>query len=296
MRSEPLGRIGEVTVDRILDSYLLGETMQSWFPEFDREAVKVHEYWLCPTHYDPESGHFVMPVQSWLLRIVDKIVLIDTCLGNDKNRPGLSETHMLTTRYLERLAAAGVHPEDVDYVLCTHLHVDHVGWNTRLIDGRWVPTFPNARYVFSRHEYETARQGAADPATPPFLRNVFADSVAPIADSGKVLLVDGVFELLDCLTVRPAPGHSPGHVRIELRSQGHVALFAGDILHSPVQIPFWQWSSRMCWDKEQAAVTRREALEFCVAENAMLVPGHFEAPHVGRIRHAQNLFSVEFGW
>ncbi len=143
----------------MFDSYLLGETMQGWFPDFNRDAVKPHENWLCPTHYDAESGHFAMPVHSWLVRVGRYNVLIDTCLGNDKSRPGLVEAHMLDTRYCHRMAELGVTTDDVDYVLCTHLHVDHVGWNTRLDNGRWVPTFPNARYVLSRTEYEARQKG-----------------------------------------------------------------------------------------------------------------------------------------
>ncbi len=270
--------------------------MQAWFPDFDREAVKPHESWLCPTHYDAESGHFAMPVHSWVARIGRYNVLIDTCFGNDKVRPGLAEGHRLATRYLERLAELGLTPDDIDYVLCTHLHVDHVGWNTRLDNGRWVTTFPNARYVFSRAEYEAAKKDASNPTSPPFFKPVFEDSIHPVVEAGKACLVDGVHELLDCLTLRPAPGHSPGHLRIELRSQGSVGVFAGDMLHSPIQVPLWEWSTRVCWDRRMAAASRRELLEFCASENAILLPGHFQAPHVGRIKQAGGTFAIDFGW
>jgi glyoxylase-like metal-dependent hydrolase (beta-lactamase superfamily II) len=136
---------------------------------------------------------------------------------------------MLSTRYCERMAKLGVTTNDVDYVLCTHLHVDHVGWNTRLHNGRWVPTFPNAQYVLSRTEYEAAKKDALNPTSQPLFRHLFEDSIHPIVEAGKACLVDGVHELLDQLTLRPAPGHSPGHFRIELRSQGAVGVFAGDI-------------------------------------------------------------------
>jgi glyoxylase-like metal-dependent hydrolase (beta-lactamase superfamily II) len=203
---------------------------------------------------------------------------------------------MLDTRYCQRLAELGVTPNDVHYVLCTHLHVDHVGWNTRLHNGRWVPTFPNARYVLSRTEYEAAKRAALNPASPPLSRQVFEDSIHPVVEAGKACLVDGVHELLDHLTLRPAPGHSPGHFRIELRSQGAVGVFAGDILHSPIQVPLWEWSTRVCWDKRMAAASRRELLEFCASENALLMPGHFQAPHVGRIKRAGGTFAIGFGW
>lgn len=291
-----IGRIGTVKVGRVLDSYLLGETMQGWFPDFSREAVRPHEHWLCPHHYDAESGHFPMPVHSWLLRVGSQTVLIDTCMGNHKARPGLFEMHMLNTRYLQRMEEIGVRPDEIDYVLCTHLHVDHVGWNTKLESGRWVPTFPNAKYVLSRIEYEAVKKEAADPACPAFVHNVFEDSIHPIVESGKAVLVNDMHELLGHLTLHPAPGHSPGHVRIELRSQGQVGVFAGDLLHSPVQVPLWHWSSRVCWDRTMAAKSRHELLTFCAAEDALLLPGHFEAPHVGRIRRDGDAFSIAFGW
>jgi glyoxylase-like metal-dependent hydrolase (beta-lactamase superfamily II) len=296
MLEQVMGKVGDVTIGRILDGYLLGENMQGWFPDFDRQAVKAHEHWLCPTHYDSESGHFAMPVHSWLLEVGKELVLIDTCMGNHKARPGVFEMHMLASRYLERMASVGVHPHEIDYVLCTHLHADHIGWNTRLENGRWVPTFPNARYVLSNVEYATAREEATDPNTPAFLRNAFEDSIHPVVESGKAYLVDGIYELLDCLTLRPAPGHSPGHFRIELESAGALGVFAGDMLHSPVQVPFWQWSSRVCWDKALSAKSRRDLLEFCVERDALLLPGHFEAPHVGRIRSVGNDFAIDFGW
>lgn len=296
MLKNVVGKVGNIEICRILDSYLLGETMQSWFPDFDRDAVRAYEHWLCPTHYDPESGHFAMPVHSWLLRVGSYNVLIDTCMGNHKSRPGIGEMHMLENRYLERMADCGVSPEDIDFVLCTHLHVDHVGWNTRLANGRWVPTFPNAKYVFSRTEFEAAKEEAANPGSAPFLKAVFEDSIFPITEAGKAHLVDGVQEFIDCLTVRPAPGHSPGHVRIELNSQGERGVFSGDIMHSPVQVPFWNWSSRVCWDRAMSAKSRRELLEFCASENVLLLPAHFETPYVGRIKRSGESFSIDFGW
>ncbi len=291
-----IGRIGSVEIGRVLDSYLLGETMQGWFPDFNRDAIKAHEHWLCPTHYDLESGHFAMPVHSWLLRVGRFNVLIDTCLGNDKFRPGLVEGHRLDTRYLTRLADIGLTPDDIDYVLCTHLHVDHIGWNTRLDNGHWVPTFPNARYVFSNTEYEAAKRDALDPTSRPFFKHASEDPIHPVVEAGKACLVDGVCELVDHLTLRPAPGHSPGHLRIELRSQGASGVFAGDILHSPIQVPLWEWSTRVCGDRRMAATSRRELLEFCASENALLLPAHFQAPHVGRIKRAGETFAIDFGW
>jgi glyoxylase-like metal-dependent hydrolase (beta-lactamase superfamily II) len=290
------GKIGAVDVAIVLDSYLLGETAQSWFPLFDRDAVRPHEHWLSPRYYDPETGRIPMPVQCFVLKTPDHVILIDTCIGSHKERPGVPEMHRLTTRYLERLAAVNISPKDVDYVMCTHLHVDHVGWNTVLSNGRWVPTFPNARYILSQVEFDATRDQSLHPDAPAFLRNCFEDSVLPVVEAGQTIFVNGVHEMLDGFTLTPAPGHSPGHVRIELQSKSELGVFAGDLVHSPIQIPFWEWSTRVCTDGKQAAATRRKLLEFCVEKNALLIPGHFEAPHVARIRDDHGRFAADFGW
>lgn len=289
-----VAKIGTVEIRRVLDSYLLGQTMQTWFPDFDREAVKPHEHWLCPTHYNPDTGHFPMPVHSWVFEINGCKVLIDTCLGNDKERPGQLEMDHLGTGYLRRLHEQGINPDEIDFVMCTHLHVDHVGWNTRLVDGRWVPTFPNARYVMSRLEYQAASVEAQADATPQFIRNVFADSIHPLVEHGQAVFVEGIMEFLPGLTLVPSPGHSPDHLRISLRSQGQIGVFAGDMLHSPVQVPFWEWSSRVCWNKSMAAQARRRLLEFCAEHGALLLPGHFETPHFGRVAADGDRFQLNF--
>ena len=235
-----------------------------------------------------------MDVQSFVLRTERHVIVVDTCCGNHKPRAGAPEFHMLTTGYLDRFQALGITPEDVDYVMCTHLHIDHIGWNTRLEGGRWVPTFPNARYVVSREEYGDAEEQAR---TIPFepVRNGFNDSILPVVEAGLVDLVHDDHELLDILRLRAAPGHTRANVQIELSSGGEKAIFAGDMLHTPMQVPFWNWSSKLCWDQAQASATRRRLLEQCVEENALLVPGHFCTPHVGRIREDGDSFGVEFG-
>lgn len=285
--------VGDVGIVRVYDSSLLGETAQNLFPGFSRDEIRPYERWLRPPHFDPESGHVPLPVQSFVVEAKGQIVLVDTGIGNGKDRPLVAEMHMLATRYLDRLADLGVEPENVDYVLSTHLHPDHVGWNTRLSDGRWVPTFPNATHVVSRNEYEEQEREAA--ATP-FVaaRNVFEDSVRPLVEAGKVEFVEDSHELLDTFRFHPAPGHTLGHVRIELRSRGETAVFAGDVLHSPLQVPLCNWSSKYCTDHALANRSRRELLEFCVAENALLIPGHFEAPHAARIRDVGGTFLPDF--
>jgi glyoxylase-like metal-dependent hydrolase (beta-lactamase superfamily II) len=290
-----MGRVGAVEVGRVHELTFLGQTAADFYPLFDRELVRNHEQWLCPAHFDRESLRIPMDVQSFVLTTERHTIVIDTCCGNGKSRAGAPEFHMLTTGYLERMRTLGVEPEDVDYVLCTHLHIDHIGWNTRLVNGRWTPTFPNARYVVSKDEFKNATEEAR---TIPFepVRNGYKDSIAPVFEAGLVDLVQDDYELLDMLRFRPAPGHTPGNVQIELHSNSESAIFAGDMLHTPMQIPFWHWSSKLCWNAEVAAKTRRRLLEQCTEANALLVPGHFGSPHVGRIREAGETFKIIWGW
>lgn len=288
---QPLGRIGAVEIARVYELTFLGQTAADFYPKFDRDAVRDHEYWLCPVHFDPESLRLPMDVQSFVLRTPRHTILIDTCCGNDKPRAGAPEFHRLTTGYLDRLQALGVAPESIDYVMCTHLHPDHIGWNTRLVDGRWVPTFPNARYIIAKKEYEKTSQHPA-----PIIHNSFGDSVLPVVEAGLADLVDDDYEILDLLRLRAAPGHTEGNVQIELASEGALAIFAGDMIHTPMQIPFWQWSSRTCWNPEVATQTRRNLLEQCVEQNALLVPAHFLSPHCCRIRAEDGDFRPVWGW
>ncbi|NQD91665.1 MBL fold metallo-hydrolase [Pseudomonas sp. CrR25] len=292
------GHIGEVELIRLYDTSLLGETAQSWLPDFDREMVKPHECWLAPNHYDPESGRIFMPVHSWIVRTNKHTILIDSCIGNHKERPGLPEMHRLNTGYLERMKALGIQPEDIDFVMCSHLHADHTGWNTRLVNGTWVPTFPNAKYVISQIEHDHTEELARDPAlgAPAWFAHMYNDSVLPIIEAGQATFFDDTYELDDMFLIRHAPGHSAGHVRIELTSKGQRGVFCGDMLHTPIQIPFWQWSSKVCEDRAMAARSRYELLAFCAENNALLLPGHFEAPYLGRIIDEAGSFGIRFGW
>lgn len=288
--------IGQVEVIRLYETTLLGETAQTWLPDFNRELVREHEHWLAPTYYDPESGRIPMPVHSWIVRTPRHTVLIDSCIGNHKHRPGLSEMHQLSTNYLQRMAALGIHPEEIDYVMCSHLHADHVGWNTRLVNGTWVPTFPNARYVISQVEYDHVLRAITTGVSgvPGWFAPMYNDSVLPIVEAGQSVMFDDTYSLDDTFLIRHAPGHSPGHVRIELSSHGENGVFCGDMLHTPIQIPFWQWSSRVCDDRALAAKSRKELLSFCAETGALLFPGHFESPHVGHIVEQSGSFGIQF--
>jgi glyoxylase-like metal-dependent hydrolase (beta-lactamase superfamily II) len=190
---------------------------------------------------------------------------------------------MLDRPYMENFAKAGLKVEDIDYVLCTHLHVDHVGWNTRLDNGRWVPTFPNAKYVFSRTDRDFFDPARGEGGKIGVNAHVFNDSVLPILEAKQEVLVDGSMQLGDDLSIEPAPGHSPGHVLITLKSKGAEALFIGDIMHNPIQVYHPHWSSAFCSDPEQARGTRRRVLEHAAARGSLIYPQHFAGQFFGRV-------------
>jgi glyoxylase-like metal-dependent hydrolase (beta-lactamase superfamily II) len=260
---------------------------------WDPEVLKEHGHWLAPHFYQPSTNQCVMSVHSWLIRTPHHTILVDTCCGNAKNRPGSPHFHQLDAPYLDRLRSAGVQPEDIDYVLCTHLHVDHVGWNTRLVDGRWIPTFPNAKYVFSREElgfWDLPKHAHL----PEEARDVFTDSVLPVIAAGQDHVVSMSDQLSDSLLIEPAPGHTPGHIMLRLLSAHDEGVFIGDVMHHPIQVYRPTWNSQFCMDPEQAVVSRMRVLNHCAEKNCLMFPAHFGVPHVGRIRKDAGLFSFDF--
>jgi glyoxylase-like metal-dependent hydrolase (beta-lactamase superfamily II) len=192
------------------------------------------------------------------------------------------------------MQAAGVRPEEVDLVMCTHLHMDHVGWNTRLQDGKWVPTFPNARYVFSKADYDHYLAVDRDPQQGPANHGSFRDSVLPVVEAGLADMVNGAHAIDEHLAIEPAPGHTPGTVAIKLASRGAQALFCGDILHHAVQVFNPDWNSFVCFDPPSARKSRRKVLEDCAGAGALLMPAHFGAPFVCHIDERGSRFTPRF--
>ena len=286
--------IGDVRVTRIEEQMGPGFPAKDFFPEFDAEAFKAEQHWLAPTYFQAESGRLMTSIHSWLLRTGKHTILVDACSGNHKPRPGMPRFNMLNTQYLERLREAGVQPEEIDFVMCTHLHVDHVGWNTRLENGKWVPTFPNAKYVMSRTDYDHWSALAKKADTEVYQVNTYNDSVLPIVEARKAEFVSGVHAMCGCLTLKPAPGHTPGQIRVDLDSRGKRAIFAGDALHNPVQVPLWRWNSVFCEDRELARRSRHTLLADCVEQGALLMPAHFGSPHAAYIKANGDRFELDW--
>src|SRR5262245_9040384 len=268
--------IGRMRVSTVIER--AGPTPPTWLlPDVTPDALEGHREWLAP-HFLDAKGRFLMSIHTFVIRTPDVTVLVDTCVGNDKDRGGRAPFHMMRTSFLEDLGAAGVPPESIDVVVCTHLHVDHVGWNTRLDGGRWVPTFPRARYLFGRREWEHW-SAERDEDT----GRIMADSVKPVLDAGLAELVAMDHRISGEIWLEPTPGHTPGHASVRLEAEGRGAVITGDLMHHPVQVAEPDWGSNFDTDVEAAGRTRRA---FCQrhAEAGSLVRGtHFHHPTAGRI-------------
>ncbi len=254
------------------------------FPKSTPAAIESHRHWLEPNLMDPKSKLLILSFHSFVVRTPRHAILVDTCGGNEKNRPEKPRYHMKSWPYLERLASAGVAPEAVDLVLCTHLHVDHVGWNTRLRDGRWVPTFPRAKYLFGRAEWEHWQEQAKRAGGK--IERHHEDSVLPVIEAGQAVFVETDHEIEEGIRLEPSPGHTPGHVCVHLAAAGREAVITGDMMHHALQVAEPDWSTCFCTDPDLAARTRRAFFERYGGTDALILPGHFPTPTVGRIVRA----------
>jgi glyoxylase-like metal-dependent hydrolase (beta-lactamase superfamily II) len=281
-------KIGQVEVSRVEEIVLHEQT--TLLAEWTDATLAQHRDLMVPNFYDVEVGAFRVNIQSWLLKTPSQTILIDTCGGNHKDRPASPRFHQLNTPYLDRLQAAGVSPADISIVICTHLHIDHVGWNTHLVDGKWVPTFPNAKYVFPRIEVEW-RDPARGAREKPHAANLpFIDSVQPILDAGMAMLVEGNERFSDEIDFIPTPGHAPGMMAVRLRSGGKEALFVADVTHLPIQVYHPNWSTKYCEDQVLAAQTRRRVFEYLADNRSLMFPGHYNHPHGGYLTRRDNGF------
>jgi glyoxylase-like metal-dependent hydrolase (beta-lactamase superfamily II) len=286
--------VGEASILQVEESVQPSFIPQQLLPECTEEALAAHMSWMNPIHYDPGAGKFRTSVRSYLVRTGRHVILIDCCGGNHKNRPYFPRFHQRDHDWLDRLAAAGVTPEQVDYVMCTHLHADHVGWNTVLRDGRWQPTFPNAQYIAHRAELERWNPEHASYRFSPHNEFTWEDSVLPVIEAGQSVAVDDGFELDETMTVEPTPGHTLAHVAIRLRSGGKEALFSGDVMHVPLQIHYPHWGTSLDDDPVLGVRSRLQLLESAAESHTLLLPTHFVPGNGCFINRSSRGF--EFEW
>jgi len=290
----PTFRVGDATVTRIPELSLSEVTPSALLPGADSEEL-AQALARQPADIVSGEGHIAINVHSWLVRDNGRTILVDTGAGNGKDRPNSRMFDQLNTDYLDRLRDAGVAPDDVDFVLLTHLHVDHVGWNTRLVDGRWTPMFANARYVFvgAEHAYFTDPKNLSDATRTSF--QVQRDSVDPVIEAGQAEMIaaDGS-EAIEGFAFHATPGHTPNHASISFRSGGAAALFCGDVMHHVLQVVQPDWNSAYDADAASSRTARRWALHHAAESGATLFTSHFPKSAAGKVAKTADGFSFAF--
>jgi glyoxylase-like metal-dependent hydrolase (beta-lactamase superfamily II) len=279
-------RIGDVTITKIVELEVTGGT-RFILPQAVPEVV-LPIAWLQP-HFASPEGKLRMSIHALVVETPSRRIVVDTCLGNDKENRTVPGWNKLQGPFLADLAAAGYPRDSIDTVLCTHLHVDHVGWNTMLVGDRWVPTFPKARYVMGRVEFEHWRTQHDNQAH----LAVFADSVAPVFDAGLVDLVETDHRVSDEVSLVPTLGHTPGHVSVRIRSKGEEALITGDFLHHPCQMAHPDWPSSADHDVGRAMATRQEMFRRLAGTPTLVIGTHFSGPTAGRVVKDGDAFRLD---
>lgn len=289
--------LGNVTITRVWEYFgSVGMTPDTFFPESPKEVWNGGAPWLAPHFLDSETNIVNSAIQTWLLRSGGKTILVDTGVGNHKDRPYAPVWNRLETGFLANLARAGVAPEDVDIVINTHLHIDHVGWNTYLNDRQWVPTFPNATYLMPKDDFDFWNpENDHKPLLGRGNQNVFEDSVAPVHQAGQTLLWENSHQIDADLRLDAAPGHTPGSSVLTLTSGTDRAVFVGDMLHSPVQILEPDSNSCFCEDPAAARATRRKVLGWAADNNALVIPAHLGGHGAAEVAREGDKFAIK-GW
>lgn len=285
--------LGDVEVIRVVEWQGAFAPARGLVPESGAEVWKVNEDWLAPDHWEPDGDRAVMALQTWVLRSGGRTVLVDTGVGNGRERPGSARFHHWQGDFLGGLARAGVRPEDVDVVVNTHVHGDHVGWNTVGADGGWEPTFPNAQYLVPAvDDFYFGPDNAYGNGRNEDDRLIYEDSIAPVHRAGQTVLWHGTHRVDEHLTLESAPGHTPGSSVLRLASGSDRAVFVGDLLHSPVQILTPSCNSCFCLDVEQAVASRRRILERAAVERELVVPAHFGGAGAVEVRQQGGGFTL----
>ena len=279
-------QVGAVTITKVVEVEATGGT-KFILPQATPEAVAPYD-WMKP-HFVDENGRLRMSVHALVVETPSRRIVVDTCLGNDKEGRGVPGWNKLQGPFLENMAKAGYARESIDTVMCTHLHVDHVGWNTMLVEGKWVPTFPNARYLMARSEFEYWQSESSNVEQ----RAVFSDSVQPVFDAGLVDLVDTDHRICDEVCLVPTAGHTPGHVSVRISSESGEALITGDFIHHPCQMARPDWAATVDYDPVQSTKTRREMFSNLAGSDVLVVGTHFATPTAGHIERDGDAFRLD---
>ncbi|MCP2163562.1 MBL fold metallo-hydrolase [Goodfellowiella coeruleoviolacea] len=285
---------GDVSVTRVIETVRPIMPPTDFVPDSTQQDWADHASWLVPDFWLPESNQVRSALQVWVLRSEGRTILVDTGVGNHKNRPQMPIFHQLDTDFLDNLAGAGVRPEDVDLVINTHVHADHVGWNTRLDGGDWVPTFPNATYLLPARDFAFfGPDNVHRSRNPETHRNIFADSVTPVHQAGLVELWDESHVIDRNLRLDLAAGHTPGSSVLRLESGSDRVVFVGDLVHTPIQLVEPDMNSCFCEDAAQARASRRAVLGWAADNNALVVPAHLGGSGAAELRRNGDRFALK---
>ena len=272
--SNAVWKFGDVIITRFVEMEIT-VPLVGVLPDAQPSALSRHESWLKPYFLD-DQGQCLLSFAAFVVESSGKRILVDTCLGEHANPFGALGP--LSTDLLTSMSNAGFPKESLDFVVCTHLHFDHVGWNTIKSGNKWVPTFYNARYLFSAKEYE---HWLGEPAN--HLISSFDNAVKPVVEAGLADLVEMNHQINDEVWLEPTQGHSPGHMSVRIESKGKQAMIAGDIAHHPVQLAEPDWSLPMDYDTKQAAATRRRIVAEHADSSLWIIGPHYAAPSAGRL-------------
>lgn len=282
-------KVGDATIHRVVEMECGFTPIQEFFPTLTKERLEENRSWMQPAALDADDN-LVLCFQSYVVQIGGKNILVDSCVGNDKSR----EARPLWNKkkdwaFVNGLAAAGLTFADIDFVMCTHLHVDHIGWNTRLENGRWVPTFPKARYLFAKTELDYWLAENAKAELPQI-----ADSVVPIVEAKACDVITSDYQMNDLVRLIPTPGHTIDHYAVQVGKKGTDAVFTGDLIHSPLQAKHPELSMRVDYDPAQGIATRRKFLETYCDTNTVCCFAHFPSPSKGYVRRWGDGFKCEY--
>lgn len=282
--------VGSAQIDSALELELTGRPI-AWLGA-EPALIEANRWWMEP-HFLQDGDSWSLNFCSWIVRVDDKVIVVDPCTGNGRPNP-MPMFNMLDIPFLERFEATGVRIEDVDYVFCTHMHHDHCGWNTMLRDGRWVPTFPNARYLFVKREYERWHPDNAHRFRHvAYNEGVYERSIAPVVQAGQADLVLDHHRLTPSVRIEPGPGHTEGHCMLHLASDGEEAMFSGDAFHHPLQLIDHSIVFGDHDDLEAVMETRRRLVCLSLEREMLIVPAHLPWPHAGRLRSDDRGMSFE---
>jgi glyoxylase-like metal-dependent hydrolase (beta-lactamase superfamily II) len=278
-------KIGDVRITR------LQEQEPVWpgtmiLPNATPDSVKREGDWLQP--FTDQNGVFKLSIHSLLVESEGRRIVVDTCVGNNKVRPGFKDWSDLRLPFLRDFEKAFPR-ESIDTVVCTHLHLDHVGWNTTLENGKWVPTFPKAKYLMSQPEWDhwSKFDGVPD------FKNAIDDSVRPVVDAKLAELVEPTRRLTNEVWLESTPGHTPGHVSVRISSRGENAVITGDMMHHPIQVAHPDWAVEFDNNPTQAVETRKSFVERYCDQPVMVFGTHFAGPTGGHIARRSGAFRFE---